>query len=124
MCAVRQLCYLVTLVLVLVLNGCGFPANTPSATVPASTVHETTSPATVTPTALPGRPRNAKASPSRLLIPAINLNAAVEEVGILSDGNFAGDMATPSRNPWEHVGWYDAGPRPGERGSAVIDGHL
>jgi len=59
-----------------------------------------------------------------LLIPAINLDAAVEEVGILSNGAFAGDMATPSRNPWEHVGWYDSGTRPGERGSAVIDGHL
>lgn len=24
----------------------------------------------------------------------------------------------------DRTGWYDAGPRPGERGSAVIDGHL
>lgn len=119
----RQLCYLVALILVLVLGGCGPSAAIPPA-VPASTIHEATRPATVTSTVLPTRARKAKATPSRLLIPAIKLNAAVEEVGIMSDGAFAGDMATPSRNPWEHVGWYDAGPRPGERGSPVIDGHL
>jgi len=78
----------------------------------------------VAPTALPTLSRNAKATPSRLLIPAIGINAAVEEVGILTNGAFAGDMATPAQSPWEHVGWYAAGPRPGERGSAVIDGHL
>ena len=44
----------------------------------------------------------------------------VEMVGVLHDGN----LATPSLNPWDDVGWYAAGPRPGEVGSAVIDGHL
>jgi len=120
----RQLCYLVALVLVLALDGCNFSAATPSAAVPASTVHEATTPVTVTSTVLPKRPRKTKASPSRLLIPAISINAAVEEVGILTKGDFAGDMATPTQSPWTNVGWYDAGPRPGERGSAVIDGHL
>jgi hypothetical protein len=121
---VRQLCYLIALVLVLALNGCDFSATTPSAAVSTSTVHEATTPATVAPTALPTRSRNAKATPLRLLIPAIGIKAAVEEVGILTKGDFAGDMATPARNPWDDVGWYNAGPRPGERGSAVIDGHL
>jgi sortase (surface protein transpeptidase) len=41
-------------------------------------------------------------------------------VGVRSDGN----LATPTHNPWENVGWYDLGPHPCERGSAVIDGHL
>src|SRR6266702_2335114 len=94
----RQLCYLVALVLVLALDGCDFSATMPSAAVSASTVHEATTPITVTSTIPPTRPRNAKATPLRLLIPAISINA--------------------------DVGWYDAGPRPGERGSAVIDGHL
>ena len=58
--------------------------------------------------------------PLRLRIPAINLNGGVEEVGVLAGGN----MATPIQSPWEDVGWYNGGPRPGERGSAVIDGHL
>ena len=58
--------------------------------------------------------------PVRLLIPAIGINASVESVGIRSDS----DLATPAHHPWEDVGWYDLGPLPSERGSAVIDGHL
>lgn len=58
--------------------------------------------------------------PLRLVIPAIEINASVESVGIRSDGN----LATPTQLPWEDVGWYDLGPLPSERGSAVIDGHL
>ncbi|HCF86932.1 MAG TPA: hypothetical protein DEV72_17250 [Ktedonobacter sp.] len=33
-------------------------------------------------------------------------------------------METPRQSPWNDVGWYNAGPRPGEQGSAVIAGHL
>ncbi len=58
--------------------------------------------------------------PVRLVIPAIEINAPVESVGIRPDGN----LATPAQHPWEDVGWYDLGPLPSERGSAVIDGHL
>ena len=39
---------------------------------------------------------------------------------VLSDG----DLAVPTQNPWDGVGWYQYGPYPGARGSAVIDGHL
>ena len=124
----RQLCYLVALVLVLALDGCNFSATMPSAAVSASTVHEATTPITMTSTIPPKRSRNAKATPMRLLIPAIDINAVVEEVGILTQsnklGDNPGDLATPTQSPWDDVGWYDAGPRPGERGSAVIDGHL
>ena len=120
----RQLCYLVALVLVLALDGCNFSATMPSAAVSASTVHEATTPVMVTSTVLPKRPRKAKASPSRLLIPAIGINASVEEVGIVPNGKWVGDMETPTQSRWTNVGWYDVGPRPGEQGSAVIDGHL
>lgn len=58
--------------------------------------------------------------PVRLRIPAIGLNASVESLGILANG----DLATPTQRPWENVGWYNAGPHPGQQGSAVIDGHL
>ncbi len=58
--------------------------------------------------------------PERLIIPAIAINAPVEDVGIQPDA----DLATPAQNPWVDVGWYNLGPQPGERGSAVIDGHL
>ena len=56
----------------------------------------------------------------RLLIPAIGVNAPIESVGVRPDGA----METPGQRPWNDVGWYRAGPRPGERGSAVIAGHL
>lgn len=58
--------------------------------------------------------------PLRLLIPVIGVNAPVEQVGIAPNG----DMETPEISPWIDTGWYVNGPRPGERGSAVIDGHL
>lgn len=58
--------------------------------------------------------------PAQLVIPSIGLNAPVENVGIQSNG----DLGTPQQRPWEGVGWYNNGPRPGQAGSAVIDGHL
>src|SRR5882672_2135277 len=62
----------------------------------------------------------AKAHPISLAIPAIQLRAVVEPVGIQATG----DLATPAANPWEDAGWYTGGPYPGERGSAISDGHL
>jgi sortase (surface protein transpeptidase) len=58
--------------------------------------------------------------PVRLSVPTIGINAIIEPVGTLANG----DMATPTQNPWVDSGWYSDGPHPGERGSAVIDGHL
>ena len=57
------------------------------------------------------------ARPVRLIIPKIGLDAAIEYVGLTGDHA----MAAPS-GP-DTVGWYKLGPRPGNRGSAVIDGH-
>ena len=55
-----------------------------------------------------------------LIIPSIGVNASIEPVGVLSDGN----LAVPTQKPWDGVGWYQYGPYPGAQGSAVIDGHL
>jgi len=55
-----------------------------------------------------------------LIIPTIGVNASIEPVGVLADG----DLAVPTRNPWDGVGWYQDGPYPGAQGSAIIDGHL
>lgn len=55
--------------------------------------------------------------PARLTIPKINVDAAIEQVGLTSDG-----LMDAPKGPAE-VGWYNKGPRPGETGSAVIDGH-
>ncbi len=75
---------------------------------------------TSTPAWQTGPQTNALADPVRLIIPSIGVNATVETVGILNNG----DLATPTRSPWTDVGWYESGTQPGERGSAVIDGHL
>jgi len=71
-------------------------------------------------TVLPIGKTEASSNPVRLIIPAIAINAPVEWIGTQSNG----DLATPAQNPWEDVGWYNLGPHPGERGSAVMDGHL
>jgi len=57
------------------------------------------------------------ALPVRLVIPAINIDAPIEYVGLTSQGA----MAVPT-GPTD-VAWFDLGPRPGEDGSAVIAGH-
>lgn len=55
-----------------------------------------------------------------LLIPAIGVDAPIESLGVLANS----DLATPTQSPWNDVGWYSGGPQPGEKGSAVINGHL
>src|SRR5579863_6103654 len=103
--------------LLLALSGCGQQLATMSSVAPpVAPTHGTPRPAA---TVQPKAPISA-ALPVRLVIPAIGVNAAVERVGIVANG----DLATPTGHPWDDVGWYDLGTLPGERGSAVIDGHL
>jgi sortase A len=54
----------------------------------------------------------------RVRIPSINVNAAVEQVGIDAEGN----MDTP-KDPW-NTAWYAPGVRPGQAGNAAIAGHV
>lgn len=82
---------------------------------PSPTVAVSPTVTTLTPETTP-----AAAVPARLVIPRIGVNAIVEDVGINSNGG----LATPTKNPWEGVGWYSYGTRPGAEGSAVIDGHV
>ena len=56
--------------------------------------------------------------PIRLIIPSINVNAAIESVGLTP----AGAMNAP-KGPAD-AAWFDLGPRPGDIGNAVIDGHF
>lgn len=55
--------------------------------------------------------------PIRLKIPAIQVDTSIDLMGIDADGL----MQSP--NNAKSVGWYKQGPRPGDIGSAVIDGH-
>jgi len=53
-----------------------------------------------------------------LTIPSLNINTKIQNVGITRRGN----MSTP--NNYVDVGLYKYGPTPGEKGSAVIAGHV
>lgn len=54
---------------------------------------------------------------SSLSIPAIGVDARITAVGLRADGA----MQVPDPDT---VGWYERGPRPGERGPAVLVGHV
>ena len=56
--------------------------------------------------------------PIRLKIPSINIDAPIEQVDLAPDGS----MDVPKAPP--NAAWFNLGPRPGENGSAVIDGHF
>lgn len=56
--------------------------------------------------------------PVRLFIPKINVEATVLSLGLTPTGVM--DVPTTP----DDVAWFEQGPRPGERGSAVISGHF
>lgn len=56
--------------------------------------------------------------PTKLIIPKIAVDADILPMGLTPGG----DMESPLTN--EDTGWYKYGTRPGNEGSAVIDGHL
>ena len=58
------------------------------------------------------------APPRRITIPAIGVSAPVVPLGREPDGT----MQTPRE--WQSTGWYKPGAEPGERGPAVIVGHV
>lgn len=67
--------------------------------------------------ALPEAGRTSIGLPVRLIIPRLGVDAAVEDVGLTPDGA----MGVPT-SPGT-VAWFMLGPRPGNKGNAVIDGH-
>jgi len=68
--------------------------------------------------AFPRRDQASAGLPMRLKIPNINVDSAVEYVGVTADGA----MDVP-KIPAD-AAWFNLGPRPGEKGSAVIAGHF
>lgn len=73
------------------------------------------------PRPLPGLPAQVAparlALPARLQAPTLGLSARIGPVGLADSG----DMEVPGSAA--EVGWYELGPRPGERGNAVLVGH-
>ena len=72
---------------------------------------------TAPPTSTPD-PFAAFGPPTRLEIPAIGVDAFIEQVGLTSE------RAMDVPKGWMNVGWYREGFYPGEVGNAVIAGHL
>jgi sortase (surface protein transpeptidase) len=58
------------------------------------------------------------AAPRWIRIPAIGVSAPVVALGLNPDGT----LEVPRR--WGDTGWYAGGPKPGQRGPAVIAGHV
>lgn len=56
-------------------------------------------------------------TPSYLFIPSIEVRAAIDPVGLTEKG------AVDAPKEPGLLGWFDKGPRPGDAGSAIIDGH-
>ncbi len=66
----------------------------------------------------PEEKENKAGLPRRLVIPSIKVSAAIQSVGLGQNE----EMDVP--NNFQDVGWFNLGSRPGERGSAVVAGHL
>lgn len=60
----------------------------------------------------------AVAEPTHIAIPAIDVHSDLERLGRDRDGGIAGPIE------WDAAGWYAPGVRPGQRGPAVILGHV
>jgi len=62
--------------------------------------------------------KTAPGSPIRLIIPKINVDTLIEDMGVTATGT----MEVPDNAI--NVGWFKLGPQPGQRGSAIIAGHF
>lgn len=57
-------------------------------------------------------------TPSSIAIPALDINASIEEVGLTEDR----EMDVPEDG--DIVGWFHQGAKPGAQGNAVLAGHV
>jgi hypothetical protein len=92
----------------------GFAESLPTPEASRSPTNTTTTP----PTLAIAVPRAQVLRPVRLRIPSLNIDAAVQWVGV----DFQGRMGLPSN--YTDVAWYDGGPTPGSPGNADIAGHF
>jgi hypothetical protein len=68
----------------------------------------------------PAAPALPRSKPVKIHIPSLFVEAPFTELGLTP----AGQLAAPPANDRNLVGWYKDGPTPGERGSAVVAGHV
>ncbi|MBO1416340.1 class F sortase [Streptomyces sp. FH025] len=58
--------------------------------------------------------------PTRIRIPAVRLDAPVTELGLDADGH----LQAPPEGDRNLAGWYRGGASPGQRGTAILAGHV
>lgn len=87
------------------------PSASPTVSVPAPTD-------SAAPTALPAAlPRS---EPVTLRLPSTGMTTDLMSLGLQSDGT----LEVPPGEPGSPAGWYNQSPTPGERGPAVVLGHV
>jgi sortase (surface protein transpeptidase) len=57
--------------------------------------------------------------PTKVTIPALDIEAPILDVGLADDGS----VAVPPLDRHNEAGWFDQGPTPGQFGPALIVGH-
>ncbi|MEV5829300.1 class F sortase [Spirillospora sp. NPDC052242] len=103
---------------VLLLSACGGGGSAPAArTTPAPPTAPAPSTSTPSPAAA-GDASGEAADPVRVRVPSIGVSAAMVPLAI----DRSGTLAAPKG--YDVAGWNVAGPEPGERGTAVIAGHV
>ncbi|MET9776921.1 class F sortase [Streptomyces sp. NPDC006367] len=69
---------------------------------------------------VPAAPALAPSPPVRVRIPAIGVDAPLTGLGLTP----AGSLDVPPAEDDNLAGWYEAGTTPGERGTAIVAGHV
>lgn len=103
--------------LLFVLTGCG-AADEPDGTT-ASPSAGVSTPVVPRP-ASPVREEIPASPPVRVEIPSIGVDSEIIALGLRDDGT----LEVPEGDDYDRAGYYDGGPTPGERGPAVIAGHV
>ena len=92
----------------------GTPTPAPTSAPPAAS---TPAPSTATAAPLPVLPRS---EPTSLHIPSTGTTTDLMSLGLQDDGS----LEVPPGNPGSPASWYNQSPTPGERGPAVVLGHV
>ncbi|MCC3276514.1 class F sortase [Arthrobacter sp. zg-Y20] len=95
-------------------------ASTASTALPAPAAESAAPAAPPTATAAPSAAQPAAAAPVSLSIPAIGTNSQLLPLGLRDDGT----LEVPPEPPGSPAGWYTGSPAPGDRGPAVLLGHV
>ncbi|OON76194.1 class F sortase [Streptomyces tsukubensis] len=103
------------------LTGCGHatPASTPHATTSSS--HDSSPEPNASGRSHPrSSPERGDHAPARLLIPDAGVDTSVMPLGLAADRT----IEVPPAVAHDTAGWYRYGPTPGEKGPAVVLGHV